>query len=334
MPLNACAVPVGGAEAAKNSAIGIKPARVARRTFSRMKADTRAFYQHAVQRVVTHLVTHLDESADLASLANLACLSPFHFHRVFRGMVGETPLELLRRLRLERAAHVLLQTDESVTGVAFTAGYETHEAFTRAFRAAFGAAPSVFRRNSMARASLAAASGLHYNPLGNSPSFIPRDTGGQYMQIELEHLPSLRLATVTHIGPYNQIGAAFERLGAIAGRAGLFAYPGALMVATYDNDPDATPPEELTSRAGISIPDDAAIPDGLTEQRLEGGPYARYTHIGPFDVLGDVWSRFMGEAIPASGHTLSAGPALEIYRSDMRTTPKEQLRTDLLVPVG
>ncbi len=298
-----------------------------------MKPDTRTFYQHAVQRVVTHLVTHLDESADLDALAKLAGLSPYHFHRVFRGMVGETPLELLRRLRLERAAHTLLHSDTPVTAVAFAANYETHESFTRAFRAAFGEAPSAFRRNATARALLAAASGLHFAHRGITPEFIPRDTGGQSMHIELEQLPPLRVAAVAHVGPYNQIGEAFERLGAIAGRAGLFAHPGAMMLATYDDDPDGKPAEELRSHAGISIPDDVPLPDGAVEQRIDGGTYARYTHIGPFDNLGDVWSRFMGEALPASGHLLADGPALEIYRSDMRTTPKEQLRTDLLVPV-
>jgi AraC family transcriptional regulator len=298
-----------------------------------MKPDTRAFYQHAVQRVVTHLVTHLDESADLAALARLACLSPYHFHRVFRGMVGETPLELLRRLRLERAAHTLLTTEQPVTSIAFAAGYETHEAFTRAFRVAFGEAPSLFRRNTMARALLASPSGLHFAPDGIADAFIPRDTGAASMQIEFEQLPALRLAAITHVGPYNQIGQAFEQLSAIAGRAGLFAHPGAMMLATYDDDPDGKPAEELRSRAAITIAEDAPLPDGTEEQRIAAGTYARHTHIGPYDQLGDVWSRFMGEALPASGRVLADGPAIEIYRSDMRTTPPDQWRTDLLVPV-
>ena len=299
----------------------------------RMKPDTRSFYLQAVQRVVTHLVAHLDESADLRALASLACLSPYHFHRVFRGMVGETPLELLRRLRLERAAYRLLQTDESVTHIAFAAGYETHEAFTRAFRAAFAESPSTFRRRTNARAMLSARSGLHYNHAGTSPQFISRDTGGHTMQIEIETLPALRLATVTHLGPYNQIGAAFQKLGSIAGQAGLFGNPDAVMIATYDQDPEGVPVEELRSRAGITLPETAPLPAGTEEQRIAAGTYARYTHIGGFEKLGDVWSRFMGEAIPASGHRVADGPAIEIYRSDMRTTPKDELRTDLLVPL-
>lgn len=298
-----------------------------------MKPDTRTFYLDAVTRVLRQLVTHLDDSADLAELARLANLSPFHFHRIFRGMVGETPLELMRRLRLERAAHALRHTDNPVTQAAFTAGYETHEAFTRAFRAAYGETPSSFRQNPRARSHLATPCGIHFDTPAVVRAFVPRNTGGAGMEITLQQLPDLRLATVLHIGPFNQIGRAFEQLGALAGRAGLYAHPGAMMIATYDDDPEGRSVDELRSRAGISIPEGVPMPDGLEEQRIAGGTYACHTHIGGYENLGDVWSRFMGEALPASGHVVGAGPALEIYRTDMRTTPQAEWRTDLLVPV-
>ena len=73
-----------------------------------MKPGTRSFYALAVQRAIDHIAATLDEALDLEALASRACLSPFHFHRVFKGMVGETPLELNRRLRLERQRPVAL----------------------------------------------------------------------------------------------------------------------------------------------------------------------------------------------------------------------------------
>jgi AraC family transcriptional regulator len=103
-----------------------------------MKPDTRSFYELAVEKAIQRVIADLDRALDLQALARVAALSPFHFHRVFRGMVGETPLELHRRLRLERAAHALLFEDRPVTEIAFAAGYETHESFTRAFRSHYG----------------------------------------------------------------------------------------------------------------------------------------------------------------------------------------------------
>src|SRR6266542_210510 len=107
-----------------------------------MKPETRSFYEQAVQRAVEQIARNLDEALDLETLARSACLSPFHFHRVFRGMTGETPLELIRRLRMERAAARLIESDGAITEIAFDAGYETHEAFTRAFRECFSTSPS------------------------------------------------------------------------------------------------------------------------------------------------------------------------------------------------
>ena len=93
--------------------------------------DPRLSYVETAHRIVEHLAAHLDEAPDLEALAAQACLSPFHFHRVFRGMVGETTVELARRLRLERAAWESIRGERPITEIAFGACYETHEAFAR-----------------------------------------------------------------------------------------------------------------------------------------------------------------------------------------------------------
>ena len=105
----------------------------------------RSDYADRVAHAVRDISAGLDRALDLRSLAKTAALSPLHFHRIFRGLVGETPLELHRRLRLERAAWCLLEGEAPVTQIAFDAGYETHESFTRAFRASYDASPSEFR---------------------------------------------------------------------------------------------------------------------------------------------------------------------------------------------
>ena len=124
-------------------------------------------------------------------------------------MVGETPMELVRRLRLERAAWQLSQSAErSITAIAFDAGYETHEAFTRAFRAHFAASPSEFRKRAHSRIELAATCGIHFDPSGNVGAFVPYYSGASTMEVEIRDLPELRAACVRHLGPYNQINQA------------------------------------------------------------------------------------------------------------------------------
>ena len=298
-----------------------------------MKPDTRSYYARAVQTAIEHIASHLDDALVLEALARLACLSPFHFHRVFRGMVGETPLELTRRLRLERAAYRLKDKQRPVTEIAFDAGYETHEAFTRAFRAAYSASPSGFRLRKYPRIEIAAACGVHFTADAAVPAFIPRDSGGLTMDVEIKDMPALRVATVRHVGPYNQIPKAFERLGALAGPAGLLRQSGA-MIAIYHDDPESTPQDELRSDAALVVPDGVNLPDGLLEQHIAAGRYAKTVHVGPYEQLGDAWARFLGEWVPASGNRIGDGVSYEIYRNTPAEVPKQELRTELYVPLA
>jgi len=299
-----------------------------------VKADTKSFYREVVQATIERIAATLDEALDLEALARAAGLSPFHFHRVFRGMVGETPLELARRLRLERAAFRLSRTDAPVTDVAFGAGYDTHEAFTRAFKASFGTSPSGFRQKGYRRTGLAATCGIHYDTAGGVPPFIARDSGGHHMQVDIVEMPELRVASVRHVGPYNQISQAYEQLSSIAGPAKLFQQPGAALVGLYYDDPDTTPPAELRSDAGILVPASLPMPAGLTEQILPAGRYAMTKHTGGYEQLGDTWGRLLGEWLPASGHRLGPTPSFELYRNTPMDTPKDQLVTEIYAPIA
>lgn len=306
-----------------------------------MKPETQSFYELAVQRAVENVVLNLDHALDLQALARRAALSPFHFHRVFRGIAGETPLELHRRLRIERAAWQLLQTDLPVTGIALSAGYETHESFTRAFRSHYDCSPSEFRqsRHSDARAcvrsfqiELTARSGIHFQPERSHAPRIELIRGEGNMEVSIKNLPELRVATVLHVGPYARISEAFARLGAIAGEAGLASRASA-MLALYHDDPETTPASELRSEAALVIDSAATIPAGLREQKLPAGRYASTTHVGPYEQLGDAWARFMGQWLPRSGERMSDGTSFELYRNTPADVPAEQLETELYIPL-
>jgi AraC family transcriptional regulator len=305
-----------------------------------MKPETRSFYAIAVQKAVEQIATDLDRALDLQAIARTVALSPFHFHRVFRGMVGETPLELHRRLRMERAAWSLRQRDALVTAVAFAAGYETHESFTRAFRAYYECSPSEFRQSSQGdtrcarpyRIELTARSGIHFQA-GALPAWIVPFVGGdRVMKVDIKQMQAKRVATAPHVGPYHRIADAFGRLGSIAGQAGLIR-EGAEMIAIYHDDPETTPVAELRSEAAITIGPDAKVPDGLGERCLPAGRYASTTHIGPYEKLGDAWARFMGEWLPESGERMRDGVSYEIYRNTPENSPQEKLETELYIPL-
>lgn len=280
----------------------------------------------------------LDEALDLEALARAAALSPLHFHHVFRGMVGETPLELHRRLRLERAAAQLTSTDAAVSTVAFDAGYETHESFTRAFRRAYAMAPSELRtRANEARAGcarppqieLAARCGLHHaTPHWNLV------VGETAMNATIETMPEMKVASVHHVGPYMQIGEAFARLHPLAEKAGLTKLPGCMMVAIYHDDPEAKPAADLQADAGLVVPADAKLPAGLAPVTIPAGTYAKAIHRGPYEKLGDAWAQLMGQWVPQHGHRISdGGVSFEVYRNTPQDTDQKDLITEIYVPI-
>ncbi len=312
-----------------------------------MKDATRSFYERCVQRVIEEIAGGLDRALRLEALAELTLLSPFHFHRVFRSMVGETALELARRLRLERAAWQLTG-EQPITEIAFDAGYETHEAFSRVFRQRYGISPSEFRQRQRADGGarppsweLAARSGVHFSPAGEVPRFQPFYSRGEVMKfpVEIEVRPELRVAAVRHVGPYAQVAAAFQKLGELAGRAGLFAEAmrareAPKMVGLYYDDPESVPATELRADAGLVVGEGAPLPEGLSEVRIPAGRYARALHRGPYEQLGDLWARFFGEWLPQSGERMGGGPSFELYRNSPMTAKPHELETELYLPLA
>ncbi len=138
-------------------------------------------------RFVELLAASLDDPGTGDTVAARLHLSRFHADRLISAAAGEPPGALRRRVLLERAAFRLLTSDEELLAVALDAGYRSHEAFTRAFRHAYGRPPSVWRRSPGAF-QLAAPNGVHFRPPGGLRLPATRKvTGMDLLQRMVEH---------------------------------------------------------------------------------------------------------------------------------------------------
>ena len=106
-----------------------------------------------VENVKRYIYAHLQESLDRGTLAGVAGFSIPHFHRVFTAQVGESAASYIRRLRLERAGRKLRMGAVDITEVALDAGYDSHAAFSKAFKQQFGLSPREFRQLGCAAAT-------------------------------------------------------------------------------------------------------------------------------------------------------------------------------------
>ena len=90
-------------------------------------------YKSRISRVIKYIDDNLNKELSLETLADAACFSPFHFHRIFNAIVGETPGDFVKRLRIEKAANQLIYfNDQPITQIALNCGYSSSASFARA----------------------------------------------------------------------------------------------------------------------------------------------------------------------------------------------------------
>src|SRR6266699_3443917 len=132
---------------------------------------TLAAQTQAVERVIQTMHTHLHEVLTLEDLASVACLSPSHFNRVFRRLIGIPPGEFLSALRFQAARRLLVTTPLSVTDICFEVGYTSTGSFTSRFTHLVGLSPRLLRQRAHAFEPLAGEPAEFYP---TTPSGMPR----------------------------------------------------------------------------------------------------------------------------------------------------------------
>jgi AraC family transcriptional regulator len=291
-----------------------------------MRTSTVESYDARILRALEYLQEHLDEGLATEEIARVASLPPYHLHRIFRGMVGESIQEHVRRLRLERAAQQMKSLELPVREVAFRAGYKSREDFTRDFHAMFSMSPSQFRAADEPLPS--SPSGVHYN---NNLGYKAPDYGDA--PVKIARIEPKRIAYIHHQGPYNQLPVTWKKLVNWALPLALFG-PSAWFLGIAHDDPDITAPYKVYYDAAITVSQDVCPepPIGITE--LAGGEYATMMHKGPYELLGRSFQKLLGGWLPTSGRELRDMPAFDLYLNSPHNTRPDELVTVIHIPLA
>ncbi|EJN84502.1 AraC family transcriptional regulator [Actinomyces naeslundii] len=276
-------------------------------------------YQRQLDAVTDYIYAHLDDDLSLETLAHVSGFSRYHWHRIYRAVRGETAAQTVRRLRLERAAAMLTETSWPVERIAWKAGFTGTEVFSRAFLRSYGTTPSRFRNDGRA-----ASSGSSMMSCGSGLTSPVREAPGWPVRVEARC--GYRLAVSEHRGSYMDIGRAFSR---VRDRVG----SGSLMVAIYEDDPDAVPPADLRSAAGTVVDPGTRIPHDLAERLVPAGRYAIMRYVGPYSSMHVAYLWLYGQWLPSSGEEPRDHPVIEEYLTDPATTPPVHAVTDILLPL-
>jgi AraC family transcriptional regulator len=178
-----------------------------------------ADYVERVNRAIDHIVRNLDRPVPLEDVAAAAHFSPFHFHRVFRALVGETVGQFVKRLRLERALRMLSHgRRRTLTEIALACGFSSSSDFSRCFKQRYGTPPSAFdlqEWRARRRDDLVAAAAVGEE--GHRLQRVPSGANPDGFRVRLRDLPPRTVAYIRVLRPYaGGVVEAVERLVAWA----------------------------------------------------------------------------------------------------------------------
>ncbi len=154
------------------------------------------------------------------------------------------------------------------------------------------------------------------------------------LNMQVQDLSALRVASVRHVGPYPELAPAFEKVCAWAGQNSLFG-PNTRVIGIFHDDPQSTPSAELRSDAAITVESSVESDQtaGVTVIEIQGGRYAVGILKGPYEGLQAAYNWIYREWLPSSGHTEADGPSYEVYLNDAATTPPANLETAIHIPL-
>jgi AraC family transcriptional regulator len=309
-------------------------------------------YVSRINRVIDYIENHLDQDLSLEHLAEVAAFSKYHFHRIFRGMTGETLNGFIKRLRVEKAAARLVNNPkETVTEIALDCGFSGPAAFARAFRERFAMSATAWRRRqetAYSKIGETKSKGGKTNrkmredrppPMGYPRENLMRRITMKERkppEVEVRQHPDLRVAYVRHTGPYQENSALFDdlfaRLFKWAGPRQLCT-PESWVLAVYHDDPAVTKEDKLRVSVCLTVPHGTPAGGEIGTMVVPGGKFA----VARFELKGDeyqaAWDSVCGGWLPDSGYQPDDRLCYEHYLNDPKTHPEGKCVVDICVPV-
>ena len=251
-----------------------------------LKRCTATEYKKRVCAAMNYISHNLDKELTLEEIAKEATFSPYHFHRIFKAVTGETITEFIKRLRLEKAACTLSMNNIiDITKVALDCNFSSSQNFAKAFRNHFGMSPSEFRRQNNKTYIPDSETSLFFNPNNASNTIFNNALDFEKklkMNVETRNLQESKIAYVRKVGKYckETCEPAFQEITSWAIARGLNNTE--KFIAIYWDNPEITPPEKCRMDACITIPTDFEINNSMNVQVIASGTYAIF-HYEIFD---------------------------------------------------
>lgn len=280
-------------------------------------------YNTRLSRVCEYVYQNLDEDLSLDVLCGVAAFSRFHFHRIFSAYSGMSIIRFVQLARLRRASFRLaFETDKSIIDIALEAGFESPEAFARAFKRTFDQSPSGFRE------------APQWPEWHARFEFNQHPFGDQLMNVEIVNFETTQVALLEHLGPPENVLETAGKFIAWRKETGLSPAKTSRTFGIPYSDPNTTDPEKFRWDVAGSIEGD--VPDnqyGVKAGSIPGGRCALIRHKGSHANLERSIYHVYRDWLPESGEELRDFPCFFHYLNLIHEVDECDLLTDVYVPL-
>ncbi len=267
-----------------------------------------------IEEALESIEARLDTALTVAALARDVGFSPSHFQRVFHAVVGEPVGAYVRRRRLARAVPALLEGGDRIVDIALAVGFESHEAFGRAFKTQFEMTPAEFRQRGSRFHGLA-------GPRLARSRLLLRE---EYRFREPEIVEREAFTVVGYRAPFvsalvegsehrDVIPGLWRRYLAARDTISARSDPDDYGVCIASADQDFTSSSELDYLAGAVVSRVGEPPTGMSHVEIPQQTYARFRHPGSIDDIDQTLLFAFLDWLPDSGHDYRAGFEVEIH---------------------
>jgi len=287
-------------------------------------------YLQRIDRVIDYLRGNLDRPVKLAELAEVACFSEFHFHRIFTAVSGETLNSFTNRLRLEKAARLLRYSGQSLTDIALDCGFSSSATFSRAFRAGYDTSPSQFRKSGKIKKSKICK------------ELFPEDEYGLPMSAEekraafpvrLIDIPERQVVYIRVKNAFDmeRVIAAFRKVMEWAKSQDVFSQ-GILFGMTAD-DPHVTPKHLYRYEVCLASSLPFECMEGMSKLKMPAMRYAVIKVSGDIHKVATAWDYLYRDWLINSAWEPEHAPALEVFLDKESALDWSHFELDLCLPV-
>lgn len=270
-------------------------------------------YVVRINRAIDHVMQRLTEPLLLEDVARTAAFSPFHFHRIFRSLTGETLASFVKRARLERAVHLLSHREHArLTDIALACGFSSSSDFSRCFKEQYGVPPSVFDADAF-RLPLRRAmiEGALPPDARHRVRELPTAENPDAFEVRLRDLKARRIAYIRVTNAYaGGVLAATQRLVEWARSRGL--ENGQWLGYQWD-DPEIVPREKCRYDAGVEVPAGILGDGEVTVAEFDQMRVAELDIRGPIEVELRALHWLYFAWLPRSGYAPAHAPVFEAW---------------------